>query len=45
MKKKNCFTRDNKPFFDMFNDLKLEVIIRVVDIGGLFSFVVYIFFL
>jgi hypothetical protein len=45
MKKKNCFAKDNKPFFDMFNDLRLEVILRVVDSGGSLSSVVYIFFL
>ena len=42
-KKKNCFAKD-KQFFDMFNDLRLDVIRRVVDIGELLSSVVYIFF-
>jgi hypothetical protein len=33
--RQNCFGKDNKHFFDMFNDLRLEVIRRVVDIGGI----------
>ena len=35
MKNKKCLAKDNKQFFDMFNDLRLEVILRVVDIGGI----------
>ena len=44
MKNKNCFAKDNKQFVDMFNDLRLVVIRRVVDIGGLLNSVIYIFF-
>ena len=35
IRKYNCFAKDNKQFFDKFNYFKWEVIVRVVDIGGI----------
>ena len=35
IRKSNCFAKDNKQCFDKFNDFKREVIVRVVDIGGI----------
>ena len=32
---KKIWNKDNKQFFDMFDDLRWDVIIRFVDIGGI----------